>query len=434
MPRWNSAVFTTTQEVDYKVAVVTPQFLDTGSPVDCAQNVSMSYRGSFGKVDLVYGTYSIGVMEKKYMDGKNGTQIMYFTTNGEWYQQEACSILGEMKGNATLSPMTRLSNAECISTYGTKSTKLSKWGHVLVVTKPRPENSNTTVLLQFNYQSYISNYTDNNWVCGPHNLIENNYKCYPESLALAADSWTLGVLAGSEANPYRLAETERYDIDYCLALKTDVGGKCMLQYSLVIMTCVIIANAIKFACIFWVVKTSYEPVLATIGDGIASFLERPDRITVERPFLTRHKARKFKPLSPRMPKMWRTKETKLRWWKGPSKVRWVVTLALCITAISLVAWLLGMGNDAIMGFPNTPTIDNPYSLGFGRYNRAAILDIFSFGSDSGELNNDTFNSSKNLLQMVGKYCLLTLIPTSLLIILSRGQYPAIPSILALLCL
>jgi hypothetical protein len=348
----------------------------------------------------------------------NVTQTMWVTTNPAWYSQDSCSILGQMKGNATGNLMTRLSNAECISTYGTTSTKLSKWGHVLAVTKARPESSNATVLLQFNYQNYMSNYTGNNWVCGPHNLIENNYKCYPKSLALAADSWTLGILNGSEANPYLLAETEQYEIDYCLALKTDVGGKCLLQYSMVIMTCVIIANAFKLACIFWVVKTSHEPVLATIGDGISSFLERPDRITVERPFLTRHKARRFKPLSTRLSKVWRIKETKHRWWKGPSKARWFITLSLCTLAISLVAWLLGMGNDAVTSNSDT-FVTNPYSLGFGRYNKAAIVNIFNFVSSDpdqgdGDISKDTFNSSKFLIQMVGKYYLPILIPASLI--------------------
>jgi hypothetical protein len=30
-------VFTTTQEVDYQVAVVTPPFLDAGTPVNCSR-------------------------------------------------------------------------------------------------------------------------------------------------------------------------------------------------------------------------------------------------------------------------------------------------------------------------------------------------------------------------------------------------------------
>ena len=39
------------------------------------------------------------------------------------------------------------------------------------------------------------------------------------------------------------------------------------------MLCVLMANLTKFGVIFYFLWSSHAPVLATIGDGIASFLE-----------------------------------------------------------------------------------------------------------------------------------------------------------------
>ncbi|EPE31687.1 hypothetical protein GLAREA_12443 [Glarea lozoyensis ATCC 20868] len=399
---WNSAVFTTTQEIDYKVAVVTPSFLESNNPINCSLEVSPVYSAAYNKIDLAYDNGPIDGNKTKYYQEYNRT-VAYYPSKGKipWYQLDACPILTEMRANATQNLLTRLSTTECINKYGTTSTRLAKVGHVLAVTKPRPENDNSTVLFQFNFQTYISNITGNNWVCGPRNLIANNYKCSPKTLAGEA-SWTLGRLNASTSNPYRLAELDEWEIDHCLALETDIGGKCMLQVSMVIMTFVIIANAIKFTCIIWVIKTSTEPVLATIGDGISSFLQRPDPITADRPFLTRPKARKFRPLSAKYPEMWTSNYTNLRWWKGPSKARWFITLTLCIIAIISTCILLGTGNENFKSNVDI-AVSNPYSIGFGVYNKAATVTIFAFSdSDVVSLTKSSFDSSKNLLQMVGK--------------------------------
>lgn len=361
------------------------------------------YSAAYNEIDLAYDNGPIDGNKTKYYQEYNRT-VAYYPSKGKipWYQLDACPILTEMRANATQNLLTRLSTADCITKYGTTSTKLAKVGHVLAVTKPRPENDNSTVLFQFNYQTYISNITGNNWVCGPRNLIANNYKCSPKTLAGEA-SWKLGRLNASTSDRYRLAELDEWEIDHCLALETDIGGKCMLQVSMVIMTCVIIANAIKFTCIIWVIKTSTEPVLATIGDGISSFLERPDPITADRPFLTRTKARKFRPLSAKYPKIWTAKYTKLRWWKGPSKARWFITLSLCVIALICAFLLLDVGNQNYKSNVEI-SVSDPYSIGFGVYNKAATLTIFAFSdSDVVTLTKSTFDSSQNLLQMVGSY-------------------------------
>jgi hypothetical protein len=73
--------------------------------------------------------------------------------------------------------MTRFSNEGCINAYGQGNSHMQGYGNLLVVTKDQHEKSNATVLLEFQYKDYISNYTGNNWVCGPEYLLSHNNKC-----------------------------------------------------------------------------------------------------------------------------------------------------------------------------------------------------------------------------------------------------------------
>ena len=84
------------------------------------------------------------------------------------------------------------------------------WSNLLAVTKlaaaiPQP---NSTILLQFRYQEYLSNYTGNNWVCDPSFLIANNYKCNYRSMAANASPWNLGPINAKAENPFVLFPSE----------------------------------------------------------------------------------------------------------------------------------------------------------------------------------------------------------------------------------
>ena len=155
--------------------------------------------------------------------------------------------------------------------------------------------------------------------------IDNKYK----DLATNSYSWTLGPINSSSVDPWRLVpSSSQHPMDCCLSQPTDLGGMCQLQYSLIIMICVLITNAVKFSCIFFVLSANFEPVMATIGDGIASFLETPDKWTTKRPFVNRSQARKFRLAWEQMPVRWQTRKWKLRWWHALSRARWIITLTL----------------------------------------------------------------------------------------------------------
>lgn len=249
-----------------------------------------------------------------------------------------------MLTKANTSQLIRLSNEQCITNYGITRARFSTWGSVFLVTKPGVQvpsgnATNSSMLLHFRYQSYVSNYTGDNWVCGPEHLLDNNYKCDYRGIAANSNNWTVGEISAAPTNNFSIARTAEWPIDYCLAEKTNLGGECQLQYSFVIMACVIAANIVKFVCMVIVLKTQHEPVLATIGDGIASFLEKPDKFTAKTPFLTRNEARQFRDhqkgtlLSTGAKlrgksRQWKSTKHALRWWKAPSWIRLSITVFL----------------------------------------------------------------------------------------------------------
>jgi hypothetical protein len=165
----------------------------------------------------------------------------------------------------------------------------------------------------------------------------------------AVNNWSLAPIRGNANDSTRVSNsTNQYPIDYCLANKADFGGQCQLQYSVIIMFCVILANIVKLACMTTVLITQHEPVMATVGDCIASFLETPDETTVQTPFLSRIEAQKFDDRTPRLliwrsiksgtlvgnhslrgkPRRWIDPDKPIRWWKAPSRTRIQIGWAL----------------------------------------------------------------------------------------------------------
>lgn len=397
--RWNSAVFTTTQRLDYNVYVVTPDFL-TQPAVDCTQNVTTSFSSLEDTTQTQDATaYNTLIpMETKFTDKNNVTYTIY--TGDEWAYADICNASRALLTNSTRNLLTRLDNEACIKAYGPGNTLMSGFANVLAVTKEQPSETNGTVLMALRYENFVSNYTGNRWICDSEYLVANKYKCNYKNVAENATSWSLGPLTATEENPYRLVSSPGWDIDYCLAEPTELTGMCQLQYSLIIMICVLIANATKFICIMFILRTHLDQVLATIGDAIASFLESPDPITAGRPFLTRSQARNFKLNTDEKAMRYYPATKPIRWYQAPSWVRWIITLVLCITAIIIVGNLLTYGNTAFMGHAQG-AYDSPYAAGFGTYSEFATVNIFG-GSDSttGMSEDIDFDSNSLLLAMV----------------------------------
>lgn len=214
--------------------------------------------------------------------------------------------------------MTQVEPKECISTYG--SGLEGGTFNLLAVTKngsnynqsdtfPPPQNTTLPVLAYFHpldYPQQIQDWCSNkcgNWAynntspaycfdadwdqsSAPSSCIEhmvNGTGWQPDSIPQVTywmcnlDSIFYDQCSSSEAQKNSSDWSilpEHYEIEYCLT--TDAEHECQLKYSPLILYIAIACNVVKLASISACLLLSREPIFATIGDAVDSFLRRPD--------------------------------------------------------------------------------------------------------------------------------------------------------------
>ncbi|KAF2832068.1 hypothetical protein CC86DRAFT_462450 [Ophiobolus disseminans] len=115
--------------------------------------------------------------------------------------------------------------------------------------------------------------------------------------------------------------------------------------------------------------TKGPPYLVTIGDAIASFLQDEDKHTMGFNWATKRNFDKGWP-SKRPNRLISTPKSEF-WFRAASKIRWGITMSLCIALITIVGFLLGMtiSSQRALGVP----VDLPslWSYGVGASNQWA---------------------------------------------------------------
>lgn len=171
-------------------------------------------------------------------------------------------------------------------------------------------------------------------------------------------------------------------IEGCLA--ETVPESCQLFINIPICVIVIVCNLIKLVCMFFAAREDRDEVLVTIGDAIASFLQRPDPNTanecmipkfmprlwaskVSRPYVwkSHHLRSSWRP-PPRLPPPFRPEKpptTPRQWFRATNVNLWVLTIVLTILSIMLLALLLIHADDILASF----------RVGFGSLNAATLL-------------------------------------------------------------
>ncbi|KAL1591484.1 hypothetical protein SLS60_011876, partial [Paraconiothyrium brasiliense] len=119
-----------------------------------------------------------------------------------------------------------------------------------------------------------------------------------------------------------------FPLDYCIS--QEVPGRCGVQFSLAIIGIVIACGIVKIVTMFVILwKFTKEDPIATIGDGIQSFIETPDATTTNLCLETRHdivKAWKT-PLDSRRGRTFHI-PSKEAWFRAASVKRWSVPIML----------------------------------------------------------------------------------------------------------
>ncbi|KAL2867715.1 uncharacterized protein BJX67DRAFT_387626 [Aspergillus lucknowensis] len=190
----------------------------------------------------------------------------------------------------------------------------------------------------------------------------------------------------SEDQTDKLNQT--YAVDHCMALS--VEESCQLFFSPPICIIVIGCNIIKLLCALFTARDRREDVFLTIGDAIASFLDRPDPTTegaclLSKPLVDKRtqgwrkapgKKRKSRE-SRKLPEIEVDKANlplrlpaRKRWYQAVSISRWVCTITLFICMLIPSIYCLRLG---VLDFNKAYGTKTIWDHGLGQVTTATIL-------------------------------------------------------------
>ena len=261
---YNSAVFSTLSAQQFNAYLVTAKFLD-GAPFNV--------------------TSSLG----------------FHTTTTTKELNDAQDALQDNKTNHSY---VKLQNKECVDTY---SAPIISTNSDLFLVSDYPDANNSLIL------SYTE--ISPGFITGGGNVFcdlgfcDNTGAIYYRNLSFGiSELWHEFETPGNSS------------IEYCFSKRAKEN--CKLQFSLTIMIAVIICNMIKTVCmaiVSW--KQDPEP-LVTLGDAIASFLDRPDVTTDRHCIAGRTWFENSRQWGSFHPSRWHPKD--LRWFRAASRRRWIV--------------------------------------------------------------------------------------------------------------
>ncbi|RYN78863.1 hypothetical protein AA0120_g10887 [Alternaria tenuissima] len=256
------------------------------------------------------------------------------------------SVLHRLWNNASTGTLERLDPAECIARYAT-SIQSAQRNVLLVASDDQvlPPNENPLIngshaygRWKFSAMSAMARDTARNsfdWICSG---MDTKRPCSLGIDAIrdsSAESWLMGPGAG-------------WPVKYCLSERAD--PTCKLHFEPTIGTIVTILNFVKAGVMFYVAFLVRDEPLMTMGDAVASFLERPDPTSKNRclwAFANQRMFRDGKGIKHHGvgPQRWTCPQ--YRWKDATSPERRVVTIFMFLLALSVVTAFLAVGITAL---------------------------------------------------------------------------------------
>jgi len=276
--------------------------------------------------------YGILVVNSDYLSSSDATAGLNCTDLDEYLRDDpesyaTCWLLDAAKSGGVLE---RLSPQQCIERYPTRLD--ADYSNLIAVVRDNVDVQSLTfppakalmpVLAYFDSVSYSPKLAltctdlcsdwctpwkdDLPWNCtsycasdvdihnAPYNAAKVTNSCLTYAIGNRSSSWRPGDLAGTSdwlcdpdyvyengcsvvaakgnASEWRILP-ERYEIDHCLSSYGLTA--CKLQYSSNILYIALVCNTIKFFAIAIHLVFSDKNILATVGDALASFLQRHD--------------------------------------------------------------------------------------------------------------------------------------------------------------
>ncbi|KAH5234289.1 hypothetical protein HBI62_025840 [Parastagonospora nodorum] len=336
---YNSAVFASLSSNDYFSFNVSESFLEDDTCRNCSAPVNQPVNAPF----------SIERMGTSYWQ-------IYNTAN-------VPRILDDMHKKYKRGLLVKLQPQECLNKYATSI--VSNRRHVLLVASddnfPTLEDN---VFINGSHVYWAGPYyaTDSknprdasngyNWICSG---MQYNSFCANDVDKLKANvsAWRTGHYCPTPTTPLGAfcAEARTFPVQYCLS--EPAQPHCRLQFDTTIAVIVTVLNAVKAALMFYIACCVGDDPLITMGDAVASFLERADTTTKDMCLLSIRDVRKK--VLESGPRPW--VNVRSRWKDVASKKRRLTTLTLLLFTLATVGFLLGFG---IYSLPD----DTPRSLAF----------------------------------------------------------------------
>ena len=262
---------------------------------------------------LAANTYKAILVTEGFVNGRQANDNV--TLNPLPQHSEDLSVRRQLHQN--ISSLQRLDNADCIQAYGSSALQ-SSHGSVLLVTSL---NSTKNVLNTWDHGPFA---LDMAWI---RPVKEWNLKASVREAA----NWAIS----SETRCHNLGHiggncpAAEAPIEYCLA--QSLPAHCTVRISATILGVVIACNVVKIICLTTAVLSCGFQPLATVGDALSSFLDRPDPTTVDMPLLTFHDVDYDHHKKPHFTDLLANRPFKLqarRWGAATSGGRWCMALLL----------------------------------------------------------------------------------------------------------
>lgn len=259
---------------------------------------------------------------------------------------------------------TRMSSLDCFNAYNVDFINTRR--NLILITAPRAGMNMSQCA--FNSTSWTNSSVvamDTDWMPGWDEV--GTYPYYRNDTEFRKDA-----LAGN----FTLFDNP---IQYCYSEVAEMSS-CQLQYVSYIIYVVVICNVVKFLCMCAAARFLWnlnEPILATIGDAVSSFLESPDETTkghclldgeAIRAGVWTSKIAKYDPTYKRKP------YTKL--YHASSATRWWWTIILCTSYLIVGFVLFGLSFQLAEGISRAAI----FKMKFGQVDSGMILGL---GGSSG---------------------------------------------------
>ncbi|CUS13874.1 unnamed protein product [Tuber aestivum] len=393
---FNSAIFSTLSLNNYYVGIVTPDFFNGTSYNQTGHVISGLRAGAMGSAIVepfvegfnytfwnphkpweryvghyTYGHESIRTgnvrIEESFYNTTNRSDSVVVKIMKEmvdvWIPEynfeqmrEATRIMSEEGGT-----WNKMDTKECRAKYS--QPLLGDMQNLVLVSSSEPkENSSLMSVIMYNSMEH-----KHYWMCqNESTLVDvNNWNetgyAFPKNCEMGADDGERDIPDGDWV-------VRGHTITECRGQKS--LKKCKLQFSVGILTVVIIANLLKAIGMAMAAFRMKTVPLVFMGDAVESFLKEPDITTLRRCLADKAMAESSWELQP-TPKPYTLEQW--RWWHAPSKRRWSITVGTWVGIISLSAIFIGTGYAKDVRNGMETDLKSLVKRGFGAQTTSSVL-------------------------------------------------------------